>query len=173
VERLFDEHAGRICSLACRMLPNEADAEDVTQEVLLQVVRKLDTFRQQARLSTWIHRISVNAVLTHRRRRARRPECQLPDVPEHVLGGPFARAAPATPEREVLGREMRRVIEGVLARLPRGYREVFVLVDVEGVRVAEAARLLGLGLPAVKSRLHRARLMLRQALAPHVEELAK
>src|SRR5881409_3962409 len=78
-EQVFREHAPRVFNLARRMLGNDADAEDVTQDVLLQVVRKLDTFRGDANLTTWLHRITVNAALAHRARRARRQEHETHD----------------------------------------------------------------------------------------------
>src|SRR5207247_2936937 len=74
VEEVFRDHAPRIYNLARRMLGNDADAEDVTQDVLLQVVRKLDTFRGESAFPTWLHRITVNAALAHRRKRATRQE---------------------------------------------------------------------------------------------------
>src|SRR5262245_15592981 len=83
-EQIFREHAPRIHSLAWRMLGNDADAEDVTAEVLVQVVRKLDTFRGESALTTWLHRVTVNAALALRRKRAARREQQ---TAEPVEGG--------------------------------------------------------------------------------------
>src|SRR5580765_6011894 len=73
-EQVFRDHAPRVYNLARRMLGNDADAEDVTQDVLLQVVRKLDTFRGQSEFPTWLHRVTVNAALAHRRKRAVRDD---------------------------------------------------------------------------------------------------
>src|SRR5262245_51346638 len=78
-EQVFRDHAPRVYNLARRMLGNDADAEDVTQDVLLQVVRKLDTFRGEANLATWLHRVTVNAALAHRRKRATREQREVPD----------------------------------------------------------------------------------------------
>src|SRR5262245_26346845 len=78
-EQVFREHAPRIYNLARRMLGNDADAEDVTQDVLMQVVRKLDTFRGEAALPTWLHRVTVNAALAHRRKRANRDHRRVHD----------------------------------------------------------------------------------------------
>src|SRR5437867_608424 len=78
-EQVFREYAPRVYTLARRMLGNDADAEDVTQDVLLQVVRKLDTFRGEADLFTWLHRVTVNAALAHRARKARRDEHEVRD----------------------------------------------------------------------------------------------
>src|SRR5438105_7371652 len=82
-EQVFREYAPRVYHLARRMLGNDADAEDVTQDVLLQVVRKLDTFRGEANLTTWLHRVTVNAALEHRRKRASRA---VREVPDHLDG---------------------------------------------------------------------------------------
>jgi RNA polymerase sigma-70 factor (ECF subfamily) len=159
------------------MLNNESDAEDVTSDVLLQVVRKLDTFRGESSLATWLYRITANAALALRRKRATHPEVQLSDPMEQFLADgshatPVRRWA-AEPVRQVLGRELSQRIEEAVAGLPALYRDVFVLADLDGLANAEIGTILGLSLPAVKSRLHRARLSLRQSLAPYFEETAE
>jgi RNA polymerase sigma-70 factor (ECF subfamily) len=172
-EAVFREHAPRIFGLALRMVGNEADAEDVTQDVLLQVVRKLDTFRGDAALSTWLHRVTVNAALALRRRRAASREYCLGEALGQFLAdgshaGPV-RPWRAPPDEQAAGRELRGLIEAAIAGLPLLYRATYVLADVEGLSNAEVGAALGLSLPAVKSRLHRARLLMRAALAPHLE----
>jgi RNA polymerase sigma-70 factor (ECF subfamily) len=176
-EELFRDYAPRIYHLARRLLANEADAEDVTQEVLLQVLRKLNTFRGEAAFPTWLHRVTVNAALAHRRKQAIREERRLPDPLEQLQHGNGSHAAPVrrwsiSPEQLALDRETQEQIERAIAQLPEGYREVYVLADVEGLPNAAIAEMLELGVPAVKSRLHRARLMMRNALAPYFEEVA-
>src|ERR1700674_1885980 len=84
-ERVFRDCAPRVYHLARRMLGNDADAEDVTQDVLLQVVRKLDTFRGESAFPTWLHRVTVNAALANRRKRAVRQKHQVSDPLEHFL----------------------------------------------------------------------------------------
>jgi len=175
-EQVFREYAPRIYHLARRMLGSDADAEDVTQDVLLQVVRKLDTFRGDAALTTWLHKVTVNAALAHRRKRANRESHQAGDPLEHFLEdghhqGPV-RPWSVSPEQQVLDRERHQLIEQAIAGLPELYRDVYVLADVEGLSNAEIGEILNLGLAAVKSRLHRARLLMRNALAPHFEEVA-
>jgi RNA polymerase sigma-70 factor (ECF subfamily) len=167
-ERVFHEFAPRVYSLARRMVGNDADAEDVTQDVLLQVVRKLTTFRGESELGTWLHRITVNAALALRRRQAHRPELHLEVSLDCIAtqGGDSG----AVPESKALNRELRQHLERAIARLPEMYRDVFVLADVEELPNAEIGELLKLSLPAVKSRLHRARLMVRDALAPYLDE---
>jgi RNA polymerase sigma-70 factor (ECF subfamily) len=174
-EQVFRDHAPRVYNLARRMLGNDADAEDVTQDVLLQVVRKLDTFRGEADFATWLHRVTVNMALAHRAKRARRHEHEVHDPLQqfeedghHV--GPVRPWAVA-PEKQALDRETQQLIEKAIAGLPEMYRDVYVLADVEGLPNAEIADVLGLSVAAVKSRLHRARLMMRGSLAPHFEEV--
>ncbi len=179
LEEIVREHAPRIYSLAWRLLGNDADAEDVTQEVLLQVLRKLDTFRGEANLSTWLHRVTVNAALGYRRKRANREKhrarpsswkiCPEKEAPSDHAGP--ARPWSVPPEQQALDHETRLRIEAAIAGLEEKYRDVFILADVEGLPNSEIAEMLGLGVPAVKSRLHRARLMMRKALAPYFEEM--
>ncbi len=175
-EEIFRDHAPRVYNLARRMLGNDADAEDVTQDVLLQVIRKLDTFRGQSAFPTWLHRVTVNAALAHRRKRAVREEGRVHDPLESFQedghhNTPIRRWSTA-PDQDALDKETQTLIEAAIARLPEVYRDVYVLADVEGLANAEIGEMLGLSLAAVKSRLHRARLMMRTALAPHFEEEA-
>lgn len=173
-EHVFREYGPRVFSLARRMLGNDADAEDVTQDVLLQVVRKLDTFRGESSLSTWLHRITVNAALAHRRKRAAREQREVQDplalFTENGYHAHSVKPWNGAPDKIAQNHETSRLIEKAIAELPEIYRDVYVLADVEGLPNAEIGDMLGLTLPAVKSRLHRGRLLMRNALAPHFEE---
>ena len=168
VALVYEQFATRIYTVAFRMLGSVADAEDVTQEVLLQVVRKLDTFRGESSLLTWLYRVTVNAVLALRRKRASCREWQIADADARPVAG-YSSPTPS-PEALVLGGELRERLDRAIRRLPELYRDVFVLADVEQLSNIEIGRLLGLSLPAVKSRLHRARLLLREALQPYFAE---
>lgn len=175
-ERVFRDYAPRVYNLARRMLNSDADAEDVTQDVLLQVVRKLNTFRGESAFPTWLHKVTVNAALAHRRKRASRDEHRVYDPLENFLedghhAGPVRRWN-VGPEQEALDRETHQLIEAAIGRLPETYRDVYVLADVEQLPNADIGEILGLSVAAVKSRLHRARLLMRDALAPHFEEVA-
>jgi RNA polymerase sigma-70 factor (ECF subfamily) len=174
-EHVFQEYGPRIYNLARRMLGSDADAEDVTQDVLLQVVRKLDTFRGEAALPTWLHRVTVNAALAHRRKRSvhQKHEVSTPldGYLEHGYHTRPVRPWSVMPEQEALDRETHQLIERAIMDLPEIYRDIYVLADVEGLPNAEIGEMLGLSVPAVKSRLHRARLLMREALAPHFEEV--
>ena len=134
-ERVFREYAPRVYNLARRMLGNDADAEDVTQDVLLQVVRKLDTFRGESAFPTWLHRVTVNAALAHRRKRANRQARQTSEPLDsfledgHAANGPM-RPWSVSPDQPLLNAETQHLIERAIAGLPETYRDVYVLADV-------------------------------------------
>jgi RNA polymerase sigma-70 factor (ECF subfamily) len=169
-EQVYHVYAPRVYNMARRMVRSDIDAEDVTQDVLLLVVRKLPTFRGESAFPTWLHRVTVNTALSHRRREAvrldqialgssleaRGEEGPLPGPPR-VLG----------PDAQVLIHETHQLIQRAIDSLPLAYRTVFLLADVEGLPNATIAERLDMSLAAVKSRLHRARRMVRDALAPH------
>jgi len=169
-EQVCRQFAPRVYQLAFRMLGNSADAADVTQDVLLRVVRKLDSFQGHSAFTTWLHRVTINAAAMHRRKNARHVErrVQMPETDWAGGGQLWANR----PEQEAMERETRWLIDKAVAGLPEKERRTFVLADVRGLANAEVSAALGLSVPAVKSRLHRARLHLRQALAPHFEQLA-
>lgn len=174
-EEIIRDYGPKVYNLARRILGSESDAEDVTQDVLLTVIQKLPTFRGEASFSTWLHRITVNAALAYRQKRARRTSHQITMDPieeliesgQHKL--PIRKWA-QTPEKLLVDRETQEVIERAIASLPEVYRDVYILADIEGLPNAEIAEMLGLNLPGTKSRLHRARLLMRKALAPYFEE---
>ena len=164
-EQVYRDYAPRVFSVARRMVATDADAEDVTQDVLLQVVRKLPSFRGDAAFPTWLHRVTVNAALSHRRRQAVRAD-RSGEEPTEVAGPGLP------PEGVALSAETRRLLNEAIAELPLAYRVVFVMADIEGMPNADIADRLGMSLAAVKSRLHRARGMLREALAPHFGDVS-
>jgi RNA polymerase sigma-70 factor, ECF subfamily len=170
-EQVYHDYAPRVFNMARRMVHSDVDAEDVTQDVLLQVVRKLPSFRGDSAFPTWLHRVTVNTALTHRRRQASRQQHGLAgslDVSDETPHDGGRRVL--APDDPILDRELRQLIDRAIDELPPEYRAVFVLADVEGLPNAEIGQRLGLSLPAVKSRLHRARGMMREALAPHFSE---
>lgn len=172
-ELVFREYAPRIYHLARRMLGNDADAEDVTQDVLLQVIRKLDTFRGDSQIATWLHRVTVNAALAFRQKRANRQKHEVHENGETALEIVSADAPVKRwnlgPDAPVLAAEQAQIIEKAIGQLPGPFRDVYVLADVEGLPNSDIATMLGLSVPAVKSRLHRARMRMRDSLAPHFE----
>lgn len=170
-EQVVRDYAPRVYSIARRMLGNDADAEDVTQDVLLQVVRKLNTFRGEADFWTWLHRVTVNMALVHRQKRARRAEHEIPDPTQQFQDGHHVKPWAIEPEKQAINRELSGLLEQAIANMPEIYRDVYILADIEGLSNPEIGEILGLSVPAVKSRLHRGRLLIREALAPHFEEV--
>lgn len=166
-EALVERHQARVYSLALRLTGNPHDAFDMAQEALLKAFLSLPSFRGQSAFSTWLHRITTNVCLDEMRKRGRRPllavEREDDDAPPRVHPDP----APG-PEAEALRREERRAIERAIAALPEEFRVPLVLRDLQGFSYEEIADLTGLPLGTVKSRIHRARLQLRERLAPEL-----
>lgn len=173
-ERAFEQlvalYGGRLLAVARRLLGSEDEARDALQEAFLQAFRALDSFRGQARLSTWLHRIVVNAALMRLRGQRSRPEEPIePLLPTFREDGhpthAFAAWGPG-PETAAARAELAERVRAAIARLPRSYRTVLVLRDLEELDTAAVAELLGVSPNAVKIRLHRARQALRALLDP-------
>lgn len=162
-EALVEQHQARVYSLALRMTGNRDDAADMAQEALLKAFLSLPSFRGGSSFGTWLHRITANVCLDEMRRRSRRPQVVAErddEVPAHVPADP----APG-PELKILQQEERLAIERAIAALPVEFRVPLVLRDIEGFSYEEIAEMTGLALGTVKSRIHRARLQLRDRLS--------
>src|SRR5436853_1020659 len=157
-EEIYRKYYRRVFSLCIRMTGNITEAEDLTQEVFIQLHRKLSSFRGEAAFTTWLHRLTVNQVLMHFRRRSVRSELTTDDgeMPDSI--DPDTLNPEAMPIIDRIG------IEDAIAQLPPGYRTVFVLHDVEGYEHEEIARMLGCSAGTSKSQLHKGRLKLRRLL---------
>lgn len=168
-ETLVRIHAGRLLAVARRFLGSEEEARDAVQDAFLSAYRSLDRFEEEARLSTWLHRIVVNGALMRLRSRRRRPEEPIEKLlPRFDAGGmsvEFPREWKAPAQRLLERKETRSIVRDNIEKLPDGYRAVLLLRDIEERDTEETARLLGLTAGAVKVRLHRARLALRTLLA--------
>jgi RNA polymerase sigma-70 factor, ECF subfamily len=157
-EELYRAHSGRLFSLACRMLGNPADAEDQLQEIFLSAHRKLESFRGESALGTWLYRLAMNQLLDHVRSRAARTG-QLTDGLDNASLLADARG------HKLADRAIDRIdLERALAELPEGCRAAFVLHDVEGLEHREVAEVLGIAEGTSKSQVHKARLRLRGLL---------
>ncbi|MHB8142079.1 MAG: RNA polymerase sigma factor [Thermoleophilia bacterium] len=171
LEQLVSRYEVRVYNLAYRMLGNREDAEDVLQDTFVNVVRGLDKFRGRSSFSTWLYRVAANAALTKIRQRSRREKSEsefLDDVysvRETAHSGSLLTDWSSNPATRLLDEEAKNEMNRAIDDLPEIYRAVFVLRDVEGLPAAEVAEVLGLSVAAVKSRLHRARLYLRNRLS--------
>jgi RNA polymerase sigma-70 factor (ECF subfamily) len=155
-EEIYRQHAPRLYSLAHRMLGNAADAEDAVQDTFLVVHKRLDSFRGEAALGTWLYRLAVNQCLDRLRSRAGRDAQATDSLDEpETTWQPSSRA-----DRPVERMDLKRAI----GKLPEGSRSVFVLHDVEGLEHREIGKLLGISEGTSKSQLHKARLRLREML---------
>jgi RNA polymerase sigma-70 factor (ECF subfamily) len=172
-DTLVKAHAGRLLAVARRHLRCEEDARDAVQQAFCSAFRGLTSFQGGSSLSTWLHRIVVNACLMKRRALSRRPEESIESLlPRFDETGhsvtPYESWAPQA-ERSLLSKETRETVRTAIERLPESYRTVLLLRDIEELDTNEVARLLSLTPNAVKIRLHRARQALRTLLAPAFE----
>ena len=156
---LFEAHKRRVYSLCLRMLGNPTEAEDLTQEAFLQLFRKIGTFRGESAFSTWLHRLAVNVVLMHLRKKGIN-QISL-DETENSQGEPVKRDY-GDDDRRLVGSIDRIGLNRAIAELPPGYRTVFILHDVEGYEHNEIAEIMNCSIGNSKSQLHKARLKLRE-----------
>jgi RNA polymerase sigma-70 factor (ECF subfamily) len=157
-EQLYRRHFRRVYSLCLRMLSNPTEAEDMTQEVFIQLFNKIGSFRGESAFTTWLHRMTVNQVLMHFRKRSTRSEMltEEGETPVQIVTG--------TENPNAMPVVDKIALERAISELPQGYRTVFVLHDVEGYDHQEIAQMLGFAEGTSKSQLHKARLKLRQML---------
>ncbi len=157
-EMLYHKHHRRAYSLCLKMTNNATEAEDLTQEVFTQLFRKVGSFRGDSAFTTWFHRMTVNQVLMHFRKRSVKNEKTTEDgeMPEYAIKHSRTRSSKRITNR--------LDITNAVKQLPPGYKSVFLLHDVEGFEHAEVARRLGISVGTSKSQLHKARLKLRGIL---------
>ena len=176
LELLIARYDARLYRVAYQITRNEADAQEVVQDAFLTVVRKIHTFEGRAALSSWLYRVAANAALI--KRRARREDREVPLEPElpaflpdgHRAGNPRVLATDwsQTPEASVQNQQTREILQRAIDRLPDRYRTVLILREVEGLSNEAIAAAIGDTVGAVKSRLHRARMSVREELTRHL-----
>src|SRR3990172_5461637 len=157
-EQLYERHSRRVYSLYLRMTQNVAEAEDLAQEVFIQLFRKIGSFRGDSAFTTWLHRLTVNQVLMHFRKKSVKLEhtTEEGDTPVQVVRG--------TENPRTMPVVDRIALDKALGQLPPGYRSVFVLHDVEGYEHEAIAKMLGVAVGTSKSQLHKARMKMRSLL---------
>ena len=173
-EEIVRDYGGRLLAVARRFLRTEEDARDAVQDAFLSAFRSIDRFEGNARVSTWLHRIVVNASLMKLRTRRRKPEQPIDELlPGYLEDGHMT--APVSPWREtgddpVERRELATVLDKAVEALPESYRNVLLLRDIEELDTEETAEVMGISPGAVKTRLHRARQALRELIEPDLRE---
>ena len=170
-QALYDKHKRRVYSLCLRMTANTAEAEDLAQEAFLQLYRKIATFRGESAFSTWLHRLSVNVVLMHLRKKS----LPVVSLEETTQGG-----EEDTPKKDFGAEDLalagsidRMQLQRAVNDLPPGYRTIFVLHDIEGYEHNEIATIVGCSIGNSKSQLHKARMKLRDLLKMNRAEKAE
>jgi RNA polymerase sigma-70 factor, ECF subfamily len=175
-EELLGRHEENLLRLAFRFVRNEHDAQEVLQDVFVTTWSKLPGFQDRAQIGSWLYRVTVNASLMHLRVRRRRPEC--------VDLAPIDRSAKQDMEREfdldgtdhhrpdaqLESQELGRVIQSAIEKLPQPLRSVFEIREIQGWATRQTAKLLGLSEATVKTRLHRARRMLRDRVETYLRQ---
>ena len=172
-EELVNRYENKLYRLAMRFVRNETDAQEILQDAFLSAWRNLPSFEGRAQFGSWMYRVTVNAALMLLRSRNRHPEVAVDDVEPTVLNDAVVESGQAMrsnadwsqrPDDQLQSAEMRKHIQTSVDALPDGLRTVFLLRDVEELSTEDTAEMLGLSVPAVKTRLHRARLALREAI---------
>lgn len=159
-EEVYRTYHRRVYAQCLRMTRSVAEAEDLTQEVFIQLYRKLKTFRGESLFTTWLHRLTTNAVLMHFRKIAARPEQTAQDA--ETLNS-FAGGTQNHNSNSLIDRI---ALDEALAQLSPGYRAVFILHDMEGYEHHQISKILGCAVGTSKSQLHKARMKLRRLLRP-------
>lgn len=157
---LFELHKRRVYSLCLHMTRSAADAEDLTQDAMLLFFRKLPTFRGESALATWLHRMVVNVVLMHLRKK-RLQQVSLDEADE---GQDLPKRQYGVPDQRLTGCALRVSLEKAVASLPSGYRSIYVLHEIHGYEHAEIAQMVKCSPGNSKSQLHKARMKLRHLL---------
>lgn len=163
-EILMRRHNQRVYRVARSVVRDEGEAEDVMQQAYINAFVHLKQFERRAQFSTWLTRITLYEALARRRKKRPEESLSMHDDDLHETPAAPLSSADASPERQAYGRELARLLEDAVDALPETYRAVFMLREIEGLSTAETAEGLGVGEEAVKTRLHRAKAMVRETL---------
>lgn len=162
---LVDRYTEKVHNLALRVTRNEEDTEEILQDVFVTVYRKIDKFEGKSAFSSWLYRITVNTAFMKLRKRKQHAAVSFDEVSAGVQENWTGNSSDTCDIAYISSRhELRGALEGAIKGLPDEYRTIFILRDVDGLSNQEVGEILGLSVPAVKSRLHRSRLMLRKRL---------
>lgn len=169
---LVERYGSKVFNLAMRITRNQEDAEDVLQEVFITVFKKVASFQHKAQFSSWLYRVAMNSSFMKIRSRNRRRTVSIEDVEPGIRQNWVGTRTEMFDVDFMSSRhELRAAIEAAVEKLPEDYRAIFILRDIDGLSNEAVSRVLQLSVPAVKSRLHRSRLMMRQQLKGHYDAL--
>lgn len=171
-EEIISRYEAKVMNLALRFTRNQEDAEEVMQDVFTTVYRKIEGFRGQSAFSSWLYRIVVNAAFMKLRKKKQSQTVSMEDLAPAVKQYCMERESVTNTHSYniTVTRELQEVLQRAIDKLPDQYRAVFVLRDVDGLSNQETGEILDLSIPAVKSRLHRSRIMLRKRLQRYYED---
>lgn len=168
---LVNRYSQKVYNLAMRIARNQEDAEEILQDVFVTVYRKIDKFEGKAAFSSWLYRITANTAFMKLRKRKQTPAVSLEETGHHVQQSWLGEQSNLNDVDMISSRhELRHRLEEAIEKLPREYRVIFILRDVDGLSNQEVSDILSLSIPAVKSRLHRSRLMLKKRLTAYYSE---
>lgn len=173
-EKIVERYQKKIYALSFNLTRNPMDAQDVVQDVLLTIFKKIDTFQGKSAFSSWVYRVTLNATYMKLRSKKKEPNISLDDLLPNYNGSGYQQEKiqdwSENTESLLFTNETKEVIQKAVDQLPEKEKVVFLLRDVEGLSTEKVSEILELTVPAVKSRLHRARLFLRKKLSNYFEE---
>ena len=173
-QEIVSRYTQKVYNLAMRLTRNVEDAEEVLQDVFVTVYNKIDMFEGKSQFSSWLYRVTANTAFMKLRKRKAAETVSFEEVSSHIAEN-FAGKAPEDSNIEHMSckHELRSLLDQAIAKLPEEYKNIFVLRDVDGMSNEEVGEILSLTVPAVKSRLHRARLLLRKKLQRYYDDYTK
>jgi RNA polymerase sigma-70 factor (ECF subfamily) len=173
-EELLERYGSKVLNLAMRITRNQEDAEEILQDVFITVFTKIGSFEHKAQFSSWLYRVTMNSSFMKIRARNRRRTVSMEDVEPGIRQNWVGNRTELFDIDSMSSRhELREAIQKAVELLPEDYRAIFVLRDIDGLSNEAVSQVLQLSVPAVKSRLHRSRLLMREQLKSHYAEVAQ
>lgn len=164
-EELLERYSSRVMNLAMRVTRNTEDAEEVLQDVFITMFKKLSSFESRSAFSSWVYRVTMNAAFMKIRARNRRRTVSIEEIDSELKNSWTSNRSDSADIEYISTRhEIRSILQAAIDRLPFEYRAIFILRDIDGLSNQSTSDVLGISVPAVKSRLHRARVILREEL---------
>jgi RNA polymerase sigma-70 factor, ECF subfamily len=168
---IIERYSEKVHNLALRISRNPEDTEEIMQDVFITVFKKVDKFEGKSAFSSWLYRITVNTAFMKLRKRKQQTAVSIEEISPTIKNNWVGNKSEQSDIDYISSKhEMRLVLEAAVAKLPEEYRTIFLLRDVDGLSNQEVGEILNITVPAVKSRLHRSRLMLRKKLQTYYED---